>query len=38
MSPFPLETWADKNPSVRWPVVYAVLTVLVLVGSSVAGV
>jgi hypothetical protein len=31
--PSPLETWAERNPSVRWPLVLVAVVVIALLGG-----
>ena len=33
---FPLEAWADRNPRVRWPLVYLLLLLLWGLGGWIA--
>jgi len=34
MKHFPLEAWANRNPRVRWPLVFLALIVLACLGSA----
>jgi hypothetical protein len=34
MPRFPIEIWAERNPSLRWPLVLAAVFVLACLGSA----
>jgi len=33
---WPLEAWANRNPRVRWPLVYLLIFLLWILGSAIA--